>query len=424
VTALRLGTFDAERWWRPADLATLPAGPPGDASAIAHADGVLGACCAPGDVLVTRSPMAPAVREHLAAAGISFTHHWLADSAPTGTAERAVLDDPAFPALAAGCTELSPYAVLPDTGELATRLGQASQLPAPSVVARVNSKVWSSRLVERLGLPHAGRVVRSVDELDSAVSEYGVVVVAKDPYGVSGRGTLEVATPRVLAAVGRTLRRQAEAGQRIELVVQPKLDRRCDFSAHFVLDRDGRQVWRGVVAMDNRGFRHIGSGPAAPALRHRLVASDYRRSLDGVADALAEAGYWGPVGVDSMLLADDKLVPVLEINARQSMGSLVLDLAARLPGRIDCHLRQLDVRVPSETGVDDLLAALRADRALYTDGQPAGILLLPGGSLAGSTGRLHFLVMCAPDQLDTWLARMSVAVVRAGIRPYGGVHAA
>ncbi|NUT50030.1 MAG: hypothetical protein HOV94_22375, partial [Saccharothrix sp.] len=56
--ALRLGAFDAEGAWRPADLARLPAAP-SSGGQVEVMDELLAGLCAPGDTLVTRRPVDP-----------------------------------------------------------------------------------------------------------------------------------------------------------------------------------------------------------------------------------------------------------------------------------------------------------------------------------------------------------------------------
>ncbi len=57
MTAARLGTFDAEKWWRPTDLAELPAiTRAGSDDAVAAMDELLAGFCAPGDRLIFVGP--------------------------------------------------------------------------------------------------------------------------------------------------------------------------------------------------------------------------------------------------------------------------------------------------------------------------------------------------------------------------------
>ncbi|MYW93522.1 hypothetical protein G3I59_23605 [Amycolatopsis rubida] len=397
----RFGTFDAERWWRPADLATLPAAPGG--AAADDLDELLAAGCSPGDLLLTRRAPAREIRASLAECGIEFDHH--AVPAPPGSPIERAVDAETL----AGRPEMAPYAVLRDTVALAARLGRADRLPAAETVAEVNSKTWSHALVRSLGLPGAGVVVRSAAELAAAVGTRPSVV--KDPYGVSGRATLEVTTPGVLRAVTRTLEAQKA---RVELLVQPRFDRRTDFSAHLRIDAGGRWETLGVQVMHNRGFRHAGSGPAPDALLAELAATGYGETLAAVAEALSAAGYRGPAGVDAMVLADGTLVPVLEINARQSPGllSLLLDRRVR-PHGLRCHLWRFDLKVPPGKGIGDLFAALH--RLRYRGGTAPGVAVVGGSGLAAPGGRIYCALMARPGESATLRAGLLDALSAAGM---------
>ena len=407
MTAVHLGTFDAERWWRPDELAELPAAPAGTAADTM--DELLAAFCAPGDLLVTRAPMATRLREAMTDCGLAFDHHVVPAPSRTPLERHACVD----PEPLRGA--LQPYAVLPDTVALARRLGQADQLPPADVVARVNSKSWSNQLVRDLGMPGAGRVVRSVAELTAAAD--GAVVI-KDPYGVSGRAMLDVRTPGVLRAVTRTLGDQVARGRRVELIVQPKYAKRTDFSGHLSITPDGEWELHGVQIMDNRGFRHIGSSPAPPEFLSKLTAGGYFDALAAVADALRLAGYWGPAGVDSMELADGTIVPVLEINARRSLGLVSLTLDRRVAGYgLRCHLRHEEFRVAPGRGVTDLVDALRRAGILYKGGSSPGVLVLSGSGLAAPGGRVCCALMCAPGEAERLRSGLLTAAITAGLTP-------
>ncbi|RKT87094.1 hypothetical protein SAMN05421805_102505 [Saccharopolyspora antimicrobica] len=433
MNTVHFGTFNAERFWRPPDLAELPAVRTGGDAVVATMDELLVAGCASGDLLITRRPLSPAVQQCLAEAEIHFDHRSAANVESPGNrgsveghpVERLLLGDRTLAAHTAGCDQVRPYAVLPDTVSLLTHWGRPRQVPSSDVVTRVNTKTWSNTLLQKLGLPGCARVVRSVDELPSAVRDCGPTVVVKDPYGVSGRGTIRISSPGVLRAIQRVLRRQEAEGRRIELLVQPEFSKRCDFSGHLRLDRDGTARFLGVQVMVNHGFRHVGSGPAGPELLSLLDRHGYRDVLAEVGTALAAEGYWGPVGVDSMLLDNNTLLPVLEINARSSLGLLTL-LAGRRAAHtgLACHLWQLGLTVGSGRGVEDVVAALRKAQVLYRGGTRSGVLVLGGSSLSEPDGRMYGLSYCVPGDAPLWQGRVVAAVRAAGMRPRYAGHAA
>ncbi|QFZ17868.1 hypothetical protein [Saccharothrix syringae] len=414
--ALRLGAFDAERSWRPPELARLPAAPAA-ADHVEVMDELLAGLCAPGDTLVTRRPVDPDLLAALRGAGLAFAHHVVADG-PGGAVEELFARDPAAPALLRD-HRLVPYAVTPHVAALAS----STPLPAVADVARVNSKTWSNDLVVDLGLPGAGVVVRSTAELARAVADAGFPAVVKDPYGVSGSGALEVGTPGVLRAVTRVLDRQVAGGARVELLVQPRYDKAHDLSGHGELAEDGTWRWLGVRAVHNRGFRYAGAGPADGA-RARFEPALRDAAAEVARRAFAE-GYWGPLSIDAMVLADGALVPVLEVNARTSLGRLALELDRVLgDGALRCHLWQVELAVPPGTTTGHLVRALRRGGLLLGAGSGAGCSVLGGGVVGPPTARLHCALRCGPGELDAVRARVLASFEAAGARPRGTVHAA
>lgn len=407
---LRLGTFDAERWWRPPDLASLP----GDADA--HSDRVdqvveamdecLAVLCRPDDVLVTHRPLPASFVDTLARAGISF--------------QRRPASDPAV----GGIDRVEPWAWLPATVDLAERLGAQPPPPPAGVVRAVNSKTWSNQLCADLGLPGVAAVVRSADELADAVAALdGAPTLIKDPYGVGGRGCLEVTSLRVLRAVVRSVSQQAAAGRRVELLVQRRLPRDVDFSAHFDLEPDGTTTWRGVAVSpgEGRGFGYRGSQPAGGDLVARLGGTGYDATLAAVAERLAAAGYHGPVCVDSLLLGGGALVPVLEINARLSMGRLCLELdqAVQATGHgLRTRVGVRDVAVRGAGRHAHLVRALRRAGALRGRGGTAGVLPLTAGTLVPPRGRLVFATVAHDDAEAAALERtLDTCLADTGLHP-------
>ncbi|ALG06662.1 hypothetical protein [Kibdelosporangium phytohabitans] len=404
MTAARLGTFDAEKWWRPTDLATLPAvARAGSGDAVAAMDELLAGFCAPGDRLLTRHPMAGPVRAGLAAAGITFEH--LTVDGSDEPYERNVSRE------LVGGFAVEPYAVLAETARL------SDSLPDNVVVAGVNSKAWSNALALSMDLPGTGVVVRSVAELSAAVARFPSAIV-KDPYGVSGRAALVVESSGVLRAIERTLTKQ---DKRIELLVQRRYDVGRDFSAHVLIEPDGTWWHRGVQVMTNRGLRHLGSSPATPEFIELLWEKSYFEVVSAVAGKLAATGYHGPFGVDSMLLRDGTLVPVLEINARQSLGllSFVLHERAAKQG-LAAHLSQLELTIPPGSGISSVCQALAEIR--YTGGEREGVLVLNGSTLAAPGGRVYLALFS--QQPDALRQRALNAVTAAGMTVRGGAHAA
>lgn len=415
VATVRLGTFDVERRWRPDGLAELPSVRDPDAGRTAAAmDEMLALTCEPGDVLVTGEDVPASFLALLAELGVEVTHRVAPPAADMSSVEGRLLGEPAGDLHGAAFV---PYAVLPETARLVEAYGFSTAPAALATVYRVSSKSWSNALVRELRLPGAGILVDSVPALVDAVAGFaGVPVLLKDPHGVGGRGIIEISSPRVLSTICRVLTKQVERGLAVELLVQPRMDKVADFSAQFDVTRDGRVDWRGVQAFDNVGFSHVGTGPPAAAVSRRLDEVGYRQVMTDVGAALAEAGYHGPVCVDSMLLGDGTVVPVLEINPRMSVGLITMLAARRLTGTVTgARLAVRTVRCGDDAWrmFDDLVALLRARDVLLSPGG-TGLLPLAVNTLRTSRGRLNCLVVARDAEEDRRLDAVLAEFVLTG----------
>jgi len=372
-----LGSLDAEAKWRDPTLASLPALRDAQAERIVAAlDELQFVLCGEGDLLLTASPLQPGHGELAASLGLRFAHATLPREGEALPADVLARLSGARP---------SPWAVVPGLEAACARLGIAASLPKAEVVQRVNSKSFSHALARSMGLFGAGMLVRSEAELVCEVRRLladGKCVV-KDPFGVSGKGAQVLGAGAELERLAAHLGRQVEAGKRVELLVQPLYERAADFSCHFEVDTGGLASLHGVQAMSNDGLAFSSVGPASPELLAVLERERYWGVMEQVARALASEGYRGPVCVDSMVLRDGTLVPLLEINARKSMGLLNLRLGARVNDGLRSHLGQVGLTLRRQVSFEELLNAMRRDGLLY-DGTREGLLPLGGGGLVAN----------------------------------------
>jgi hypothetical protein len=404
---LYFGPFNAEAAWRDPAAASLPEVKDGQAQRVVEAlDEVQFAFCQEGDVLLTAREMIGSHRAYLESLGFHFEHARAADPLPPRA-------------------RASPYAVVPQVEEFCARHGIGGDLPSVKVVRQVNSKAYSHRLATKLSLFGAGRVVGSLDELSAeanALLPRGRLIV-KDPFGVSGKGAVVVREQSDLARLLEHLRKQRDAGRFIQLLVQPLYDRVTDFSCHFEVSSAG---WHplGVQVMDNDGLAFSSVRPAPLELLDTLDARGQWGTMEQVARALAADGYRGPVCVDAMLLRDGTLVPLLEINARKSMGLINLRLQQRAPNGLLSHLSVLNLSFRRVVAFDDLLGALRQRQLLY-DGERPGVLPLSGNAVVvnlldgpglRARGRLYASVM-APNRIEAskLLSAVEECLVSLGI---------
>lgn len=408
------GTFDAERFWQGPDSSALPevAARP-TAAALASADELLITLSTPGDeVLCNREPT-PGLLDRLAVYGPCGSVRGV-----PGDAEADVCVEERIAGLAGRLSTPShrarPYAVIPATAEAVRALGIAEPSPSAQATAVVNSKVWSNAFSVRHGLPGAATVVRSHTELEAAAAAIDGPVVLKSAHGVAGRGSMLVHQHKVLTGIGARLD-QADAA----LLVQPFFVRAADFSAHLDVDPCGTTRLVGLRGMTCRGLAFSSSDTLDESVAQRLRSdADYTATLWQLGVELAEAGYFGPVSVDGLVERDGTLLPVLEVNARLSMGRIGLELDRRAPGRCS-SLGSFSAPIAEGTKYEDLDARLEAavrDAGLaWEGGRHAGVVLLTGATLQPPTGRVYWAAHAGRlDEMEPLVQALREVLTGAG----------
>jgi hypothetical protein len=192
--------------------------------------------------------------------------------------------------------------------------------PAASVLRRVNHRRFCADL--GLTLPGARWAITRRD-VDAALEAPASRWLIRRPFGFAGRERLQVTAGAISSGEERWIAASFAGGD--GLLVEPWVTRAGDFALHGHLTRDGALTLGSptVATCDERGAWR--SSERAPA---GALAPDELRALTSAtteaARALAEAGYFGPFGVDAFRYVDDAGAlawnPRCEINARYSMG--------------------------------------------------------------------------------------------------------
>ncbi|APR77786.1 Hypothetical protein A7982_03133 [Minicystis rosea] len=233
-----------------------------------------------------------------------------------------VPDPPSDDALAAGCVGRA-WCPTPRALDALTRAGaRLPPTPSPATLRRVNHRRFSTDLGR--ALPQA-RWINTRADLDRTLAEPSPtgLWLLRRPFGFAGRGRLRLDPSRRDAVTERWIETTLAAGEGLEAA--PWVERTFDCALHGHLSRQGTLVLGAptVQRCDDTGA-WLGSDPAgagdlAPGERLALVAA-----AEQAAEALREARYFGPFGIDAFRFRDAdgalRFEPRCEINARYSMG--------------------------------------------------------------------------------------------------------
>jgi uncharacterized ferritin-like protein (DUF455 family) len=313
---------------------------------------------------------------------------------------------------------LRPWAWGPDSVELLEPLfahvasgGRTAATCFNESIAQFYSKAWSARFLGRI-LTEAGPgieagepwlcprdvVGRGVDTLKAALEAVEAIrgrghhrVVVKQALGLAGQNSIRLWEPQLLETHKRWM---TDALKRCgELVVEPWLERAADFSVQLEMTSQGLKLcgYTGLIN-DHRG--QFEANWAAPNYGKSLPSSItalfdaprdvssrihdlYARIHASLETELRLAGFVGPIGIDAFVYrASDggcRLKPIVEINARYTMGRLTVELMKRTcPGSFGLF-RLVNRAALRSAGCQDFLRYVRLlheRRPLRLEGEP------------------------------------------------------
>lgn len=428
---LLFGSFNAERFWRDPDAGTLPSFTDDQANRIVEAmdemQFVFGH--AQQSTLVTRFKMNAAHLSYLSTLGFTCSN--------TGITETSSMTEPdadhttttaLYAHFKAGNqfaipehATLDPYAIIPDFQHL-TRLSAAtSSFPELKAVKEVNSKVFSTHVSAALEKGCGGYIADSTAALqqnaETLLKTSGIII--KDPFGVSGNGNILIKKEISLRSIVKHLLRQEQAGKIIQFVIEPFLDKQTDFSCQCNIAQNGDLKIISFHIMHNDKFRFSGIERADEQFISKLNELGYMDYITAAARQVFQAGYFGPVCIDSMILTNGDLIPIVEINARKSMGLINHALFTHLTRsnkNLKCRMMTLNFMVDYRLDFDQLLEKLKLEGLLFENDRLSGILPLSANTVDINSknltegpfkGRLYYhIVYTVISDLHTLQERM------------------
>lgn len=214
------------------------------------------------------------------------------------------------------------------------------------------SKNLGYNLEKILGEP-VGDWCETAEAVEAYVEAATGDVLIKAAYSNAGRGHCRLLDGKWTDSSRGWLKRVLK--EHGGVLVEPWLDRVLDFSAQYELKRDGEIKMLGMTRVLNdelgrfRGClvlpkwaQGLDSDLSLFLFRDAKVNEFYKYTLpEALKQLLAETGYIGAVGIDSMVHrdSDGNLVfrPVVEVNARHTMGRVAVELLKKTAPGLGGH---------------------------------------------------------------------------------------
>ncbi|KAA8746141.1 hypothetical protein [Paenibacillus sp. UASWS1643] len=440
---IHCGSFEAERYWRDPNLAVLPSLSDRQAMAVTEAmDELLFVFCNDGDILLTRNVMDSAQLDYIRSIGFDIGTNrkpWLENVEQITECQQLNVFE-----LFNACTskklllqtfpersKIEAFAVLPGVVEIIQRCRLASRVPEQSIVQKINAKSYSLAMRDKLDIRNVGVIVEGIPRLieeGSRMLRAGSILL-KDEYGVSGKGNLSIDSTKSLLRIAKYLETQVAKGKTVRFILEPLLDRKTDFSCQFRISEEGKVTILSIQQLQNNGYAFGASFTMGAASVDRLLHLGYMDQMQQIGASLYQEGYFGDVCVDSMILQDETVEPIVEINARKSMSLIkhAVD-CSMVANKLYSCLTQFTLLLPSDFNYEAFLDNLRNRQLLYDLGRMTGIVPLSSGTLLsskrGSTstsskstkGRLYVAVIYENEaQMDGLITGLKKSLSKAGL---------
>ena len=200
-------------------------------------------------------------------------------------------------------------------------------VPPVEVVQRVNSKAFSYQ--EGKKLPNSA-LLYTTAEVESWIHSFSGPKVLKACFGVAGRGNLRIGDEIDKQTLHRFLEKEWQAKRPI--VGEPWVKRMIDFSTQWVIEKNKGIVFVGATLCENdEQGRHVGNCVGNISIP---FLDEHKEFVHPVLAKMANIGFFGHVGIDAMVYEIHKptLHPIVEINARKTMGWVALKMLEKKPG--------------------------------------------------------------------------------------------
>jgi hypothetical protein len=374
MNAFHIGSFDAEKYWMPANHAMLPQLVDGNKnSPVIYMDELLFAFTEKGDVLCTFQAFDTDLYEYLSGMGYEFLNTHFTETRDCEIQEMLFKSKKQLKN-GTKARAYQPYAITQYSDKVLMKYDLINKLPSIDAVIAVNSKIYSVELANKIRCnPYEGIIVNNIKDLQhwgKKSLEENKIIVIKTPYGVSGNGNIMINDIQMFERIVRHFIKEDSKNKVIRLIIEPYVKKKRDFSAHYYVSETGGIEFCSIQFMNNRGFNYSGSYQSTSSDIKFLHKKGYFDFCEKILNSIFLNGYWGPVCVDSMELENEDVVSLVEINARKSMGLINVQLQKqiiKLGSNLTSYFMFFNIGSYNNLDFKQIYQILKEEKLLFTN---------------------------------------------------------
>lgn len=226
--------------------------------------------------------------------------------------------------------EVDYWGAAPSLSQWCKRKNRKVQMPSAPCIKEVNSKAFSYIHSPQL---EGSRLLRSYEEATNWIYNAQTPLVLKTVFGLSGRGHYHIKN----GLDNKTCSFLHQIFNRGQILIgEPWMQRILDFSTQWIIDKEIGLTYLGCTVCHNDANGSYQKTTVYPndsiGKEYNGFLEDHKRQAQITMQALVRQGFYGNVGIDAMIYMKNgqrSLQPIVEINARKTMGWVALTLQRR-----------------------------------------------------------------------------------------------
>lgn len=190
----------------------------------------------------------------------------------------------------------------------------------------INAKSFSFEHTPHL--PHAA-LLRNKEDACAWLDSFSGPKILKNCFGLSGTGHFFIEPSTSLEQIFSFLNHEWKQARPV--IAEPWVDRTLDFSTQWVIEATKKISYLGpTVCLNDARGKYVASrvgNETALFGEHLPFLEQHKTAAHKLLMHLADLGYYGNIGFDAMIYRSQhelKLHPIVEINARKTMGYAML----------------------------------------------------------------------------------------------------